>query len=170
MLRAPRSWSEVTAAWMTQALQRSCPGVAVREAYVEAVTAGTTSHGLVRLSYARGEGPERVFVKREGPWFNRLAVTALGAREVEARLADSALGLPLESPTFLAGGADWRRLATVVVMEDVTLRGARPRDASHPLTVDEVRNGLLGLARLHAAYWQRPVPTFVKPWRLGLPW
>lgn len=155
---------------MTQALRRSYPGVVVQEAYVDQLTAGTTSHGLVRLSYAHGDGPERVFVKREGAWFNRLAVTALGAREVEARLAEADLDLPLESPRFLAGGADRRRLATVVVMEDVTLRGARSRDASRPLTVEEVRSGLLGLARLHAAYWQRPVPPFVKPWRLDLPW
>lgn len=172
-MKAPRTWSEVTPAWMTRALGSRFPGACVSEAYVDGVAAGTNSRATVRLSYATGSGPARVFVKREGSLVNRLALTALGAREAEARLAQADPELPLEHPAFFASAVDRRRLATVVVMEDVTLRGARPHAATEALTVGQVASGLAGLARLHAAYWCRPVTgalAFVRPWRLGPAW
>ena len=38
----------------------------------------------------------------------------------------------------------------LVLMEDLLARGADPRDATRPLTVDQVARGLRGLARLHS--------------------
>jgi len=172
-VRVPRGWSELTPAWFTEALAADADGDTVAEAYVVMVRRGTNSSATVRLRWAGGRGPSRVFVKREGSLLNRLALTALGAREAEARLALDRPDLPLEHPAFLAAAVDPRRLATVVVMEDVTLRGARPHEATTPLTVDRVASGLAGLARLHAAYWCRPLTGglgFVRPWRLGPGW
>jgi aminoglycoside phosphotransferase (APT) family kinase protein len=40
-----------------------------------------------------------------------------------------------------------------MVMEDVTARGADPRDATRPLTVDQAASGLRGLAALHSLHW-----------------
>lgn len=171
-MRVPRSWSEVTPAWLSEALAADVLGATVTEADVGGVTAGTNSRATVRLRWT-GDGPSRVFVKREGSLLNRLALTALGAREAEARLALAAPELPLEHPRFLAGAVDRRRLATVVVMEDVTLRSARPQSATTPLTPEQVASGLAGLARLHAAYWCRPMTgplAVVRPWRLGPAW
>lgn len=170
MLRAPRSWEELTPAWLTEALSRSFPGAVVKEAYVGGVAHGTNDRAHVRLTYAAGAGPERVFVKREGSLLNRLALTALGAREAEADLALADAELPLERPTFYAAAVDRRRLAAVTVMEDVTLRDARPHSAITPLTLDQVASGLRGLARLHATYRERPLPAFVRPWRLPRAW
>jgi hypothetical protein len=158
---------------MTAALAAACPGVVVAAVEIDDLADGTNSRARIRLRYASGSGPERVFVKREGRMLNRLALTALGAREAEARLVGSGLDLPLEHPAFYAAAVDRGRLAAVTVMEDVTLRGARANDATVPLGVDQVRDGLLGLARLHAAYWGRPLPRaldFVRPWRLGRAW
>ena len=171
MLSVPRSWSELTPGWLTEALAGVFPGAVVGEADVAGVAAGTNDRATVRLGYVAGEGPERVFVKREGRLLNRFALTALGAREAEARLVAHG-PLPLESPRLYAGAVDRRRLAAVVVMEDVTLRGARPGSAV-PLTPDQVASGLAGLAALHATWWQRPLPeslAFVRPWRLGRGW
>lgn len=171
-MRVPRSWSELTPDWLTEALAADFPGITVAETYVDGVTAGTNSRATLRLR-CTGDGPQQVFVKREGSLLNRLALTALGAHEAEARLALARPELPLEHPRLLAGAVDARRLAAVVVMEDVTLRGARPQDATTPLTPDQVASGLAGLARLHAAYWSRPLTgplEFVKPWRLGPAW
>lgn len=173
VLTAPRSWADVTPDWLTRALAGRFPGVRVAEAYVDGVAAGTNSRATVRLSYAAGFGPERVFIKREGSVLNRLALTALGAREAEARLAQADPELPLEHPAFLASAVDRRRLATVVVLDDVTLRGARPQVATEPLTIAQVASGLAGLARLHAAYWCRQLSgplAFVRPWRLRPTW
>jgi hypothetical protein len=173
VLSVPRGWSDVTPQWMTAALADSCPGAVVAAVEIGDLVDGTNSRGRVRLRYAAGSGPQRVFVKREGRLLNRLALTALGAREAESRMAAGGPVLPLEHPAFHAAAVDRRRLAAVTVMEDVTLRGARPNDATVPLAVDQVRDGLLGLARLHAAYWQNPLSKsldFVRPWRLGRVW
>jgi hypothetical protein len=158
---------------MTVALAPACPGVVIDAIEVDDIADGTNSRARVRLRYASGDGPECVFVKREGRVLNRLALTALGAREAEARLVGSRLELPLEHPAFYAAAVDRRRLAAVTVMEDVTLRGARANEATAALGAEQVRSGLLGLARLHAAYWGRPLPqplAFVRPWRLGRAW
>ena len=163
MLTVPRSWSAVTPAWMSTALGRPVERVRVRE-----TVDGTNARATVELEGV--DVPERVFVKREGRPLNRLALTALGAREAEAELAAWAPTLPLEHPRFLAAATDRRRLAAVVVMEDVTLRGGRPTSALTPLTVAQVAAGLAGLARLHARYWEAPLPAFVRPWRLGPAW
>lgn len=158
---------------MTAALAPVFPGVVVASVEVDDVVDGTNSRGRVRLRYASGRGPERVFVKREGRMLNRLALTALGAREAEARLVGSGAELPVEHPAFYAAAVDRRRLAAVMVMEDVTLRDGRANTATVALGVEHVRSGLIGLARLHGAYWERPLPEslrFVRPWRLGPGW
>ncbi len=150
---------------MSAALGRTVTGVRVRD-----VAAGTNARAVVELGYDGQPGPRRVFVKREGRWLNRLALSALGAREAEAQLAAHGPALPLEHPRLLAAATNRRRLATVVVMEDVTLRGGRPNHALVPLTVEQVAAGLGELARLHAAYWDVRLPAFVRPWRLGPGW
>jgi hypothetical protein len=158
---------------MTVALAGYFPGAVVSEVRIGDVADGTNRRARVRLRYQSGRGPESVFVKREGRVLNRLALLALGALESEAQLFDSGGRLPLEHPTPYAAAVDRRRLATVVVMEDVTLRSARPNGATVALTVGQVRSGLRGLARLHAAYWDRPLPEpmrFLRPWRLGRAW
>jgi hypothetical protein len=173
LLNVPRSWSEMTPAWMTAALVGSFPGAVVGDVEIGEVAGGTNRRARVRLGYRSGGGPESVFVKREGRLFNRLALTALGALEAEAHLFASGVRLPLEHPAPYAAAVDRRRLSTVVVMENVTLRSARPNAATVPLSVGQVRSGLSGLARLHAAFWDRPLPAslgFLRPWTLGLPW
>jgi hypothetical protein len=173
MLRVPRSWSGLTPAWMTIALAEHFPGAVVSQVGIGDIADGTNSRARVRLQYQFGRGPESVFVKREGRLLNRLALVALGALQSEAKLFDSGVRLPLERPVPFAAAVDRRRLATVVVMEDVVLRSALPNAATVPLTVGQVRSGLWGLARLHALFWDRPLPErirFIRPWRLGPAW
>jgi len=177
VLSVPRSWAELTPSWLTEALAGAFPGAVVEAVEPRDVVDGTNARARIDLRYSTGDGPERVFVKREGRLLNRLALTALGAREAEARLAggpDAAPArLPLDHPAFYASALDARRLAAVTVMEDVTLRGGRPNQATVPLSVEEVRSGLRGLARLHAEHWDRPLSPpldFARPWRLGRVW
>jgi len=158
---------------MTDALAPHFPGAVVTGVGIGDVADGTNRRARVRLRYQSARGPESVFVKREGRVLNRLALSALGALESEARLFDSGVHLPLEHAIPYAAGVDRRRLSTVVVMEDVTLRSAHPNVAAIALTVGQVQSGLRGLARLHAAYWDRPLPEslrFLRPWQLGSAW
>lgn len=172
-LAVPRAWSDVTPAWMTTALGARLPGVTVAGVEVGPIESGTNSRARVALTYSRGLGPPSVFVKCPGRMAHRLALAALGALATEARLAALGAAFPLEHPSFYAGGLDRSRLAAVVVMDDVVGAGSRANDAKTPLDVGDVASGLEGLARLHAAYWDRPLPSslgFLRPWRLGRRW
>lgn len=170
VLMPPRDWSGLTPSWLSEALAPAYPGVEVATVTLHGVADGTNARAAVAVTYRSGAGPARVFVKREGGWLNRLALTALGARDAEADLARSRVDLPLEHPRLYAAATDPRRLAAIVVMEDVTLRGAVPHAATRPLSIEEVCSGLDGLAALHARYWERPIPSFVRPWRLRATW
>jgi hypothetical protein len=164
-LEALRSWDQLTPAWLSEALGRP-----VSELSLADVADGTNARARVRVRFADRDEVAGFFVKREGRLLNRLALTALGAREAEANLARYRVALPIEHPAFHAGAVDRRRLAATVVMDDVTRRGARPNDPLEPLTSDQVARGLAELAALHAAYWCRPLPEFVRPWRIGRQW
>jgi hypothetical protein len=158
-------WAGLTPAWLGQAIGRP-----VAELQLVDAGAGTNAHARIVVRFAGEDEPVALFVKREGRLINRLALTALGAREAEADLARSGLDLPIEHPAFWAGAVDRRRLAAIVVMEDVTGRGGRPNSPVRALPVEEVAARLAELAALHAAYWGRPVPEFVRPWRVGPQW
>jgi hypothetical protein len=158
---------------MTAALAARVPGCVVEAVDVEQLGSGTNARARVRLSYSDGNGPSSVFVKRPGRVVNRLAVAVLRAFDTEARLAMSGEILPLPHPLPYAGGIDRRRLAAVVVTEDILLSKGRPNEATRPLSIAEVRSGLDGLARLHAKYWDKPLPAtlgFLRPWRHGRGW
>ena len=176
MLIVPRRWSDVSPEWMTGALARRHPGVSVVGIAVEDAVDGTNRRARVRLSYAPGsppDAPRSVFVKREGRVVHRLALVALRALTTEARLARSGEPLPIEHPVTYDAGIDLARLAAIVVMDDVVSQGARPNLATTPLTLEEVRDGLSGLASLHGTFWDRPLPPslgFLRHWRLGAAW
>ena len=158
---------------MTDAIGRRFPGAVVDHLEVGAVADGTNRRAAIRLSYALGNGPSSVFVKMHGRLLHRLALVALKAWRAEALLAGSGVELPVDHPVFFASATDRARLACVVLMEDVTLRSGRPNDATTPLTVAEVADGLSGLARMQAAFWAKPLPpalSFLAPWRLARSW
>jgi hypothetical protein len=52
-------------------------------------------------------------------------------------------------------------------MEDLTARGADPRDATRPLTVEQAGHGVRGLARMHGEFWghrvERPELDWLEP-------
>lgn len=172
-LAVPRHLGELTPEWMTAALAPRCSGAVVSKVDVGAIDDGTNRRASVALSYAEGGGPETVFVKVHGRPLHRFALLVLRAWATEARLAMSGVARPLHHPVPYAAAVDAHRLASIVVMDDVTTAGGVPNDGVTPLTVAEVRDGLAGLARLHAAYWDAPLPdslSFLAPWRLAPVW
>ncbi len=163
----------LTPALLTTALSQRCPGAVVAKLDIGEIEDGTNRRASVQLSYSEGVGPASVFIKVHGRPLHRLALLALRAWATEAQLASSGAERPVEHPESYAAAIDPRRLASIVVMDDVTTYDGRPNDGITPLSVAEVRDGLDGLARLHAAYWDRPLPAnlgFLKPWRLTKTW
>jgi len=148
----PQAWDSVTPEWMTAALADSFPGVEVNDVAVVLRDDGTNRRARLALTYAGRQGPATVFMKASD--LEHAAVNArTGGVFNEPRLFASGVALPLDHPAVHRTLIDEPRLDFMMVMEDITGRGGDPRDATRPMTIDQVRNGVRSLARLHSAYW-----------------
>jgi hypothetical protein len=83
--------------------------------------------------------------------------------------------LPVEHPLVHHAIADRDEASFLLVMEDLVARGADPRDATRPMTVEQVAAGLRGLARVHSRYWgftaeREPALAWVQTWAPGEGW
>lgn len=177
-LTVPADWDEVTPAWMSTALALHHPGARVAGVRLLVSDEGTNRRARFGLTYAAGRGPATVFVKAESA-AHREVHARNGNLFNEARLMASGVTLPVDHPQVHAAVVDEEHLAWVVVMEDLAARGADPRDATRPMSVDQVASGVCALARLHSRYWAfhapaHPALAWVQPfepvdgWRVGL--
>jgi hypothetical protein len=168
----PSDWSEITPAWMTAALQADFPGVQVSGVVIASRDDGTNRRARLGLSYSGGSGPEIVFVKGEGAY--RESHARNGNMFNEPELFASRRPIPVDHPYSFHVAIDRPALDYVIVMEDVTRRGADPRDATRPMAVEEVEDGVRGLASLHSAYWNLPVAPvglgWLQTWRASPGW
>ncbi|MBU8833527.1 phosphotransferase [Mycolicibacterium goodii] len=170
-LTVPRDWTEITPQWLTSALS-----VHHRDAVVENVTVdmrddGTNRRARLAVTYRPGpQGPATVFVKGVDPDHKAMIKMTSGLLH-EPRLFNSNIRLPLEHPTVYAAAIDEAGEEFVLVMEDLKARGADPRDATRPLTVDQAAIGVRALARMHGQFWgerlAQPALAWLEPFE---PW
>jgi hypothetical protein len=151
-LPVPADWHEITPAWMTAVLARHHPGAEVDAVTVMVRDDGTNRRARLGLQYARGDGPATVFVKSAAPDHKEMIRMTSGMFH-EPRLFSCGVALPLEHPTVYAGLIDEEAYDFVLVMEDLTARGADPRDALRPLTPEQVATGVRSLGRMHGRFW-----------------
>src|ERR1700742_2210610 len=131
---------------------RDFPGVQVGDVAVVLRDDGTIRGARLQLKYSAGAGPATVFAKAVDPAHADLVALTSGLYH-EPRLFSSGVPLPLDHPTVYTALIDEERSDFLMIMEDVVARGADPRDSTRPMTVEQVANGVRGLARLHSAYW-----------------
>jgi len=172
--RIPLKWEHATPQWMTAAIASRHPGARVAELSLLTIDDGTNRRARFGLSYAAGTGPKTVFLKAHAPG-HRIVHLRNGNLFNEARLFASGVTLPVDHPLVYQSIVDYLRLDFLLVMEDLVQRGADPRDATRPMTVDQVANGLRGLARLHSRYWglsrkSHPKLRWVKTWKPSKGW
>lgn len=151
-LAIPGGWDAVTPAWLTAMLAASFPGVEVAAIELVLRDDGTNRRARFALEYAAGSGPATVFLKASDPAHAKLNHRTGGLFN-EARLFTSGAAIPCEHPAVYGSIIDEPGLDFVIAMEDVVARGADPRDATRPLTVEQAASGVRGLAALHGAYW-----------------
>lgn len=168
-LDIPPTWDDVSAEWVTAALDRSFPGAVVSMVEVALRDDGTNRRARLALEYSAGIGPDTVFVKAGDPAHAELN-NATGGVFNEARLFRSDVDLPVDHPQVHLALIDEPALDFCLVMEDVVARGADPRDATRPLTIDQARCGVRALGRLHGAFWgarleSEPALRWVAPYR-----
>jgi hypothetical protein len=160
----PGGIGSIDAAFLTAALSSRHPGVDVESVAVGDTHSGTSSTVRLTLRYARNDAglPERMLLK--GSFAQHAFATGdLSAVEAQfyrdvAPILDGAVNRPVG----YFGGVDATGRA-IVVMEDLTTRGADFGDATAAATVDEVAQGIEQLAGLHAQFW-KPAALHPFPW------
>jgi hypothetical protein len=151
-LSIPRGWEAINAEWMTAALAGHFPGATVSDVAVVLRDDGTNRRARLALTYSAGDGPATVFAKAVDPEHADLVALTSGLYH-EPRLFSSGVVLPLDHPVVYTAIIDEERRDFLMIMEDVVARGADPRDSTRPMTIDQVANGVRGLARMHSEYW-----------------
>jgi len=155
-LTVPANLDEITPEWMTAALAQRHPDAVVDKVRVELRDDGTNRRARLGLTYTTGEGPATVFVKAADPAHKDLIRMTSGMFH-EPRLFSSGVELPLEHPLVYAAIADEDAYDFCLVMEDLSARGADPRDSLRPLSVEQAATGMRALGRLHGRFWGRRV-------------
>jgi sulfur transfer complex TusBCD TusB component (DsrH family) len=177
-LSIPVDWEDVTPAWMTSAIAGRHPDAKVSNVTIVTRDDGTNRRARFGLTYAAGSGPRTVFAKAEDG-AHREVHARNGNLFNEVQLFASGVPLGVDHPLVYAAIIDRPGLDWTVVMEDLTARGADPRDATRPMSVEQVANAVRGLARLHSRYWgfsvaRHPELAWVQPfeptegWQVGL--
>jgi len=147
----PGDWLDVTPEWMTAAIRNHHPDAEVEDVTLMMRDDGTNRRARFQLGYSAGHGPETVFIKAEADAHRQLHARN-GNLFNEAELFASGALLPVDHPLVYRVIIDRPGLDYAIVMEDLSRRGADPRDATRPLSADQASKGLLGLARLHSHY------------------
>jgi len=176
--RIPGSVDDIDAAWLTQALQATHPGVVVAAVEQIGGHSGTTTRARIELSYAEsgefqsgesergeragsgdaGEPPRRLFVKTTPVAFGTRLFTGvlrlgLGEAGFYREIRDA---VPTPTPRAYCARVARSGGRFVLLLEDLAERGCRFPTLEHPLSLEEVRAVVRGLARLHAAFWESP--------------
>lgn len=158
----PRREEELTAGFVTEVLAVQRPGVIVDDVEVASIKrcgegiASTADRMVLELTYADGADvglPRRMVLKTM-----LVSPHAPGEMfETEVRFyKDIRPGLPLETPRCFGAAFDPTTAQFGILLEDLSLRGARFPNATQDVAVAKVAALLDQLARLHAAFWESP--------------
>jgi hypothetical protein len=174
-LTIPKRWEDVTPAWMTGAIRRHHPDADVADVTLVMRDDGTNRRARFGLTYRAGSGPATVFAKAESDVRGRREIHASNGNLFnEPLLFSSGVPLPVDHPLAYLVIIDEPGLDYLVVMEDLLARGVDPRDATRPMTVEQVARGVRGLARLHSQFWDKvsgdPALGWVQPFLPGEGW
>ena len=173
-LSIPQRWEDISPAWINAAIAARHPDARVERVEILKRDDGTNRRVLLGLSYAAGRGPRTLFLKSNDPAHREVHLRN-GNLFNEADLFASATPLPVDHPVVYQAIADREQGSSLLVMEDLMQRDADPRDATRPMSAQQVADGVRGLARLHARYWNfsaemHPALGWVKTWEAGEGW
>jgi hypothetical protein len=156
----PVSFDDVTAELLTQLLQGAAPGVVVESLAISDVTEGTGSRARLTLAYNQAGAdaglPKTMWLKS---WLNDLKSFHLAAGSIIGEIVFYRFAgrLPVRAAGSYYSGIDASGQG-LVLMEDMVASKARFLSSDMPLDLQQVRDGLDQLARLHGAYWDIALP------------
>jgi Phosphotransferase enzyme family len=146
---------DVTASWLTSALEQRCPGVEVTSARHETILHGTATKIRVRAKYndlGRKAGLPETFIVKGGFSAHREMMAYI--YELEMRFyRDVAPRLTVRLPKCLYAGGSTAAGQAIVILEDLDVRGASFCRVEKPLSYKQAALHLNAQAELHARWW-----------------
>jgi hypothetical protein len=169
-MRLPTNPRDITPDFMSDLISRMHRGTRVKSVQVlESLGIGgmvsTAGRGKIQLQYDANPRnlPERVLVKMI---VDKKSISPPCMYETEVRMYERLLAdVPIEKPLCLAAAYETDTQNFMLVLEDISLRGARFTNILQPpLTPTEVGTLLDTLAAIHAHFWESPVLDREKEW------
>lgn len=155
-MKLPETLEAVTPEWLTHALGRHRPGIAVTSAAVVEVMGGTATKLRMAVDYdqaGRDAGlPPRLIVK--GPFGKNTATMEHTFTDEMRAYAELVTDIGVNTP--ICYFAEKQGIVPVTILEDLALGDCVFGHAQRPLTFDQAASILDVLAILHARYWQHP--------------
>ena len=170
----PQETSDITAPWLSRALENRFPNVRVRAIEILDSHSGTTSRARVRLDYEETGGhtslPETLFLKitpRALPQRFFMALNGTGRSEASFYRSIRA-GIPVRVPGVYGVEDLGPGRQFVLLLEDLAAGTARFTRVGQRASLEDAQSVMGELARLHAAFWESPrfetdlswVPTY----------
>jgi len=153
MMKVPERIEDITAAWMTGALQEKYPGVTINKADIVDVVHGACTKIRIGLEGDRPDLPPRMLMKigfeQHSPKMRGMHLNEYNAY---TRLLPT---VDISHPACHAAVLDDEG-KSLVVLEDLCLRDVTFVTLQKPIGFDLAAAFLEGLARLHARWWDAP--------------
>jgi hypothetical protein len=147
----PRSATQITAAWMSDALSADVADVAIRE-----TIGGTATKILLDVDYAGASDLPSSMCLKAGLGDHAPFMAEVGIYATEALFfRDERVHSKVRAPQVYWAGVD-EDLFGAVLMEDLSRSSVRFCSALTPLSADEVVPVLENVASLHAGRWNSP--------------
>lgn len=155
-LTVPRQMQDITPDWLTQALQKRFPGVAVRSVGTGTEIHGTATKLQLLVDYAEtggGNPPSTMWYKgglEQHSFTDDMLIVYAAEAAFYRDLADE---ISITIPKALAAHLDETNNHSFVILEDLLTSGATFGHVSRPVTPDRARQFVVELARLHSRFW-----------------
>lgn len=151
----PRSLDELTADWLSGALQTRFPGVRVATCEVKEVIGGSATKVQLSVTYdgdAAGQLPSRFYAKTA---LEEHAMPIVPGNAQEIRFySEVAPEVPVRVPTFYYGAVADDLSQSILLLEDLTLADATFCRATEAMSTDQAATVVEQLAALHALWWE----------------
>jgi len=165
-LHPPVVATDITADWLTAALQEYHPGARVASVEVVFRAEVTNAHARLAVTYDEPAGaPPTMFCKLLPVDDRRASITStrMGPREVRF-YRDLAPQLKLRVPQIHVAVHDESDDSFVLLMEDLDATGCQVSDGTWGVDPDGAAHALVGLAEIHARYEDPAVRAAEAPW------
>jgi hypothetical protein len=162
----PVTADDVTAAWLTGALQERHPGAEVTEVEVMERHEVTNAHARLRVRYAApGGAPETMFCKLPPNDTRRASILASGMGQREARFyASLAPSVSMRVPTAHVARTDDDSGQFALLLEDLVATGCAVSDGTWGIGPDAAAGALEDLAELHLRFEDPARRAGEAPW------